>query len=114
MHLSCGCGSSSNENAFKAAFILYMERRFGNSSLMQERLDSCMRNAAPGSPDLAMISFDGGFHGRTFGVLSSTYSKPIHKLDVPAFNWPMAPFPKIKYPYESFAKENREEENISL
>lgn len=33
------------------------------------------------------------FHGRLFGSLSATRSKAIHKLDVPAFDWPVCPWP---------------------
>ena len=35
---------------------------------------------------------------RTNDSAELTRSKPIHKLDVAAFDWPVAPFPKLKYP----------------
>lgn len=57
-----------------------------------------------------MFSFQAAFHGRTFGALSATRSKPIHKLDMPAFKWPVAPFPQYKYPLECYASENKEED----
>ena len=44
------------------------------------------------------------------GSLSTTHSKAIHKLDIPAFDWPIAPFPKLKYPLNEFQQENAEEE----
>lgn len=44
------------------------------------------------------------------GCLSTTRSKPIHKLGIPAYDWPAAPFPDIKYPYNLYEHENREEE----
>jgi len=69
-----------------------------------------MRNEEPGSPSLSILSFTGAFHGRLFGALSTTRSKPLHKMDIPAFNWPVAPFPKLKYPLEKFEKENKNEE----
>ena len=56
----------------------------------------------------------GGFHGRTLGVLSTTHSKPIHKLDVPSFDWPIASFPKYKYPLDEFLRENEEEDRRCL
>jgi 4-aminobutyrate aminotransferase/(S)-3-amino-2-methylpropionate transaminase len=31
-------------------------------------------------------------------------------LDIPAFNWPVAPFPQLKYPLSKYEKENAEEE----
>jgi 4-aminobutyrate aminotransferase/(S)-3-amino-2-methylpropionate transaminase len=73
-----------------------------------------MRNQAPGSPNLSILSFKGGFHGRTLGALSTTRSKDIHKIDIPAFNWPAASFPKFKYPLDAHAKENAAEEKKSL
>lgn len=66
-----------------------------------------MMNQVPGSASLSILSFVGGFHGRTFGALSCTHSKPIHKLDIPAFDWPIATYPLYKYPLEQFETENR-------
>jgi 4-aminobutyrate aminotransferase / (S)-3-amino-2-methylpropionate transaminase len=89
------CGSCANENAYKAIFMWYRQKqRMGDFS--PEELSSCMINQAPGSPDLSILSFHGAFHGRTMGVLSTTHSKAIHKLDVPAFDWPIASFPIYK------------------
>ena len=64
----------------------------------------------PGSANLSILSFMGGFHGRTMGSLSTTHCRPIHKLDVPAFDWPIVPFPDLKYPLDENKKENDEEE----
>lgn len=66
-----------------------------------------MVNQAPGSANLSILSFKGSFHGRTFGALACTHSKPIHKLDIPAFDWPMAPFPLYQYPLNEHERENR-------
>ena len=68
----------------------------------------------PGCPDLSVLSFMGAFHGRTVGCLSTTHSKPIHKLDIPAFDWPIAPFPQLKYPLEDHVTENKAEEKRCL
>lgn len=57
-----------------------------------------------------MISFKGGFHGRLFGSLSTTRSKAIHKLDIPAFDWPACPFPALKYPLSENEQANKDEE----
>lgn len=57
-----------------------------------------------------VINFQGAFHGRTLGVLSTTHSKAIHKLDIPAFDWPIARFPEYKYPLEEHARENAAED----
>lgn len=81
---------------------------------MKEELESSMKNQAPGAPNYSILSFEGGFHGRTFGSLSTTHSKAIHKLDIPAFDWPTAPFPNIRYPLSEFEAENRAEEERCL
>lgn len=61
-----------------------------------------------------LLNDPGGFHGRTFGALSCTHSKPVHKLDVPAFDWPIANFPRYKYPLEENVRENQEEDKRCL
>ena len=104
------CGSCANEIAFKAAFMHRQRNLRGSDDFSPEELASCMNNMAPGSPDASILSFSHAFHGRTLGTLSSTRSKPIHKLDIPALNWPKAPFPKIQYPLDTFATENSQEE----
>ena len=79
------CGSCSNENAFKNIFIWYCQNRRGmNVEFTEDEKNSCMINMAPGAPKLSMLSFKGAFHGRTMGVLSTTHSKYIHKIDVPS------------------------------
>uniref|UniRef100_A0A6Q2ZAX4 4-aminobutyrate aminotransferase, mitochondrial n=1 Tax=Esox lucius TaxID=8010 RepID=A0A6Q2ZAX4_ESOLU len=104
------CGSCSNENAFKSMFIWYRNKERGHNNPSEEDIRSCMINQSPGCPNLSILSFMGGFHGRTMGCLATTHSKAIHKLDVPSFDWPIAPFPKLKYPLEEFTRENAQEE----
>lgn len=48
------------------------------------------------------------------GILSGTRSKPIHKLDFPAFDWPVAHFPRYKYPPESNAQYNEQQDDKSI
>ncbi|KAM7332988.1 hypothetical protein ACRRTK_006308 [Alexandromys fortis] len=87
--ITMACGSCSNENAFKTIFMWYR---------------------SPGCPDYSILSFMGAFHGRTMGCLATTHSKAIHKIDIPSFDWPIAPFPRLKYPLEEFVKDNQQEE----
>ena len=108
------CGSTANENAFKAAFIAFMDKHRNGDPPTQEELNSCMLNSSPGCPPLSILSFGGAFHGRTLGCLSTTRSKPIHKLDIPHFDWPMAPFPQLKYPLDEHAAANAAEESRCL
>jgi len=95
------CGSCSNENAFKAVFIRWQNLQRDGKPPSAEEIETCMSNAEPGAPNLSILSFKGGFHGRTFGTLSCTRSKPIHKLDIPAFDWPCVDFPAYRYPLEA-------------
>ncbi|KAF9142306.1 4-aminobutyrate transaminase [Mortierella sp. GBA39] len=106
------CGSCSNETAYKAAFMYHQRNKRGfNSEISNEDLSTCMKNSEPGSPDLAIMSFEGGFHGRLFGSLSSTHTKALHKVDIPAFkNWVASPFPNLKYPLDKHQAENDKEE----
>ncbi|PWZ03075.1 4-aminobutyrate aminotransferase [Testicularia cyperi] len=109
------CGSCANENAFKAAFMAYRARERGEQAqFTPDEMQSCMKNQAPGSPDLSILSFTSAFHGRLFGSLSATRSKAIHKLDIPSFNWPVVAWPDVKYPLSEHAKENAEAEKKSL
>ena len=113
--LTALAGSDANELAYKAAFMYYRRKERGDGvAFSSEELESSMRNAAPGSPELAIMSFKQGFHGRLFGSLSTTRSKAIHKVDIPSFNWPQAPFPLLKYPLEEHVEENRAEEQRCL
>lgn len=56
----------------------------------------------------------GAFHGRTLGTLSTTHSKYIHKMDIPAFDWPIASFPEYKYPLEENVRHNQQEDKRCL
>ncbi|XP_006867312.1 PREDICTED: 4-aminobutyrate aminotransferase, mitochondrial [Chrysochloris asiatica] len=108
--ITMACGSCSNENAFKTIFMWYRNKERGHASFSKEELETCMINQAPGCPDYSILSFMGAFHGRTMGCLATTHSKAIHKIDIPSFDWPIAPFPRLKYPLEDFVKENQQEE----
>ncbi|KAF1918206.1 aminotransferase class-III-domain-containing protein, partial [Ampelomyces quisqualis] len=109
-------GSDANELAYKAAFMWrrQQERGGANAEFSAEDISSSMNNQSPGAPALSILSFKSGFHGRLFGSLSTTRSKPIHKLDIPAFDWPQAPFPMLKYPLSEHAAENAAEEQRCL
>ncbi|ETV96107.1 4-aminobutyrate aminotransferase [Aphanomyces invadans] len=104
------CGSCANENAFKAAFIWYMTKLRGGCPPSERDMQSSMANTCPGSPALSILSFQGGFHGRLLGCLSATHSKPIHKVDIPAFDWPVAPFPRRRYPLDAHQRANDDDE----
>ncbi|KAI1430568.1 aminotransferase class-III-domain-containing protein [Xylaria sp. CBS 124048] len=109
-------GSDANETAYKAAFMWRRQKERGGPAVefTEEELNSSMNNQSPGASNLSILSFKAAFHGRLFGSLSTTRSKPIHKLDIPAFDWPQATFPQLKYPLEEHAEENAKAEADSL
>jgi 4-aminobutyrate aminotransferase / (S)-3-amino-2-methylpropionate transaminase len=104
-------GSDANETAYKAAFMWKRQQERGgpDAEFTEAEITSSMVNQSPGSPNMSIMSFKTGFHGRLFGSLSTTRSKPIHKLDIPAFDWPQASFPVLKYPLEQYEAENAAE-----
>uniref|UniRef100_A0A1I8FJL1 4-aminobutyrate--2-oxoglutarate transaminase n=1 Tax=Macrostomum lignano TaxID=282301 RepID=A0A1I8FJL1_9PLAT len=107
------CGSCANENAIKMALHAVHGQAAGRRPVSQQELDSTMLNER-GHPRLSILSFKRSFHGRTLGVLSCTRSKAIHKLDVPAFQWPAVDFPAYKYPLEQHQEHNAKQEKLSL
>ena len=90
-------GSDANETAYKAAFMYRRRQERGGPEVdfTVEEMKSAMENQSPGSPQLSILSFRTAFHGRLFGSLSTTHSIRIHKMDIPAFDWPQAAFPLL-------------------
>ena len=105
--LTMTTGAEAVENALKAAFAWKARRLRGGGTWTSRDLADVMHNRQRGVNQLKVISFEGGFHGRTLGALSATRSKPMHKLDFPAFDWPMVPFPANRFPLDAHAAENR-------
>lgn len=109
-------GADANELAFKAAFVYYRAKERGGFDVKhsEEELSSVMVNQAPGAPNLAVLSFKKAFHGRLFASGSVTRSKPVHKLDFPAFEWPQAEYPYYKYPLAENEEYNKKEDERCL
>ena len=110
------CGTCANEGAYKVAMMTYAQRKRGGAEFAPtaEELASCMNNQAPGSPDFAILSLKQGFHGRLLGSLSTSRTKNMHKVDIPAFNWPAAQNPIYKYPLADNAEYNNAQDQASL
>ena len=110
------CGTCANEGAFKVAMLNYAQKKRGGPLVMPsaEELASCMSNSAPGTKNYAILSLKNGFHGRLTGALSTTRTKAMHKVDMPAFDWPAAQNPVYKYPLADNVEYNREQDRISL
>ncbi len=107
-------GSEAVENAIKTAFVRLARRRRNGAAPSPEDLALTMLNRQPHTNDMKVISFEGAFHGRSLGSLSATRSKAIHKLDFPAFEWPVVAFPANRFPLDENAAYNREAEARSL
>ena len=59
---------------------------------------------------LCVLGFDNSHHGSTTATLScSSTQANVHGL--PAFPWPKAEFPQLKYPIYEYEHQNAEEEN---
>lgn len=109
-----GCGACSIEHALKAAFMAFRRKERGGKPPSKEELESSLWNKPPGNPSISVLSFKNAFHGRTMGALALTHTKWSHKLDFPSPDWPIASFPRLKYPLESFKEENKIEESRCL
>jgi 4-aminobutyrate aminotransferase/(S)-3-amino-2-methylpropionate transaminase len=112
--LTTNSGAEAVENALKAAFAWKARRRRGGRRWNADDLREAMCNRQRGIGALKVLSFDGSFHGRTLGALSATRSKPIHKLDFPAFDWPVVPFPANRFPLSEHAQANQAAEARAL
>lgn len=112
--LTVTTGAEAVENAIKAAFAWKARRRRKGASWTADDARLAMLNQQPHTNDMKVISFEGGFHGRSLGALSATRSKAIHKIDFPAFEWPVVPFPANRFPLAAHAAENQAAEDRSL
>ena len=111
-------GGEGTEAALKAAFIVHGERRRqaagGPKNPLELPLSQQEAILANAGSDAVSVSLSGAFHGRGFGSLTMTHSKTIHKADIPAFGWPIAPFPANRFPLERYADENAAAEAAAL
>lgn len=111
-------GGEGVESALKAAFIVHGEARRVAAGRPANPLelpaDEQRRILENAGTDAVVVSFDGAFHGRGLGPLSATHSKPIHKADLPAFPWPVVPFPANRFPLARHAEDNERAERASL
>ena len=69
------CGTCSNENAIKLMFMKHQREARGERPFSAEEEASALKGQFPGVPNLKVLAFEGGFHGRTIGLLSCSSSK---------------------------------------
>jgi 4-aminobutyrate aminotransferase/(S)-3-amino-2-methylpropionate transaminase len=111
---TCGCYASANDNAIKIAYLQKFFEVKGTNKISTEEEKSVFNGNLPGAPQFAVIGFEGGSHGASMSGLSASSCEHVNSEGVVGFSWPTAPFPKIKYPYEEFAVENKQEEEKCL
>jgi 4-aminobutyrate aminotransferase/(S)-3-amino-2-methylpropionate transaminase len=108
VYLSCGCGSSANVNALKFSFLKKFFELKGTDKITPEEESSILLGQEPGAPKFSVLSFEGGYHGKYLDTLSLSKYGTNNSLAV--HSWPLAPFPKLKLPYEENCNFNRKEE----
>ena len=110
------CGTCSIETAFKHAFICHAQKKRGGMDVepSEEEMRSAMEHQSPGTPKTSILSFQSGFHGRAFGVLSATRAPIFQKWGFPAFDWPAAEPPRYRYPLADNFQYNRAQDETSL
>ena len=102
------CGTCSVECAIKLSMEYNLKTKY--NKYMKPGVCGCDL----GDTNMSVVSFKKGFHGRLMGSLSASRSKALHKVDIPAYNWPQATPPEYKYPLHENEEYNREQDNLAL
>lgn len=106
--LTNGSGSAANDAAIKIAILNKLYELKGNDNLSKEEVMDCFANRK-----LSVLGFEGGYHGNYLSTLSASgngnYNASLYS-GVSNANWPIAPFPKLKYPYNENYDYNISEE----
>jgi 4-aminobutyrate aminotransferase/(S)-3-amino-2-methylpropionate transaminase len=63
--------------------------------------------------DVFVLGFDNSHHGDSTACLSVS-SADANPNNLPAFPWPRAPFPQLRYPFAQNERYNNEEEERCL
>lgn len=104
--LTNNSASAANDAAIKIAMANKLYELKGNDNLSKQEILESFANRK-----LSVLGFEGGYHGNYLTTLSasSENSKGIY-TGLSNNNWPIAPFPKIKYPYSEHYDYNVREE----
>lgn len=79
---------------------VYQNFQRDGKKVTKEELELAMKNKTTGKLSPTILCFENADHGTTFGGLSASQINPHMKFDVPSFPWPVAPFPKYKFPLD--------------
>ncbi len=96
VHLNDGSATQANETALTIALLKYADL-----------------HGIKDVSNLCVLGFENGYHGNSVSTLSVS-DEQVNLQGVPTFDWPRAPFPKIRYPMAEFEFENKAEEDRCL
>lgn len=96
VHLNDGTTTQANESALTVAMLKYADL-----------------HGVKDVSNLCVLGFENGYHGNSVSTLSASDER-VNLQGVPTFDWPRAPFPKIKYSFAEYEFENRAEEDRCL
>jgi len=95
VHLSDNSATSANDAAISVALLAYAFKHDKNYK------------------NLVVMGLEGSSHGNSIATISCSDPK-TNTNNAPTFNWPVAPLPKLQYPYTHHAHANTAEENRCL
>lgn len=112
IYFTDGIGGLANEAAIKIALLKYKETRGGISEIDWDNFAS---NDLSNSSDLlqnnvCVLGFQNCFYGKTLAGQSASGAGMIRST-APTYDWPTAPMPEMKYPYNKYSVENQIEED---
>jgi adenosylmethionine-8-amino-7-oxononanoate aminotransferase len=89
VYLNDGTSTIANESALTISLMKY-----ANDHKIEDLQNLCV------------LGFTNNFHGFSIGSLSC--SDPDTNIqNAPTYDWPLAQFPQLKYPYADYEHENR-------
>jgi 4-aminobutyrate aminotransferase / (S)-3-amino-2-methylpropionate transaminase len=97
VHLNDGTSTQANESALTVAILKYAQDH-GRVNDVQS---------------LCVLGFENAYHGNSIATLSCS-DPHVNLQQVPTFDWPVAPLPKLQYPIADFEHENNAEEDRCL
>lgn len=93
VHLNDGTTTQANESALTVAIMKYAkDHRVSDAS------------------KLCVLGFQNGYHGNSTATLSCS-DPQVNLQHIPTLDWPVSPFPRMRYPMAEFEHENRAEED---
>ena len=96
VHFTDGSSTTANEVAISTAIMSF-----------------AIKNKKSNYSDLSVLGFEGASHGQSVATLSLS-DEAVNYKNLPTYDWPRAPLPKMTYPLAQNARANEEEEDRCL